>query len=154
MRIATIAGLFIFAILFYLGLAIIVDGYFDGNIFPNDATPDSWAAPNSWSNWRDIFIVFTAFFWALSGLLLCILLGALVYLALFTRSLMRDKVSPVLDSAKESLDRIQGTVEYTGETVVSPIIRTYAVFKGVRTGLGAVTNLPDRIRGRKKGGKR
>ena len=55
-----------------------------------------------------------------------------------------------LDSLKASLDNVRGTAEFAGETVASPIIRTYAVVKGVRTGLGAITNLPGRISGRRK----
>jgi hypothetical protein len=58
--------------------------------------------------------------------------------------------APALDSLKESLDNVKGTAEFAGETVVSPIIRVYSVVRGVRSGIGAVGGLPDRIRRRAK----
>jgi hypothetical protein len=149
----TVVSLALVFLVFYLGLSIVVDGYFDGNIFPNEVTPDSWAAPNSWSNWRDILIVFTALFWVLSGIVLVILLIILVVVALAARRVLTQNVAPAVDSLKDSLDNLRGTTEFMGETVVSPVIRVYAVVRGVRGGIGAITHLPDRIRRRKKGKK-
>jgi hypothetical protein len=133
----------------YILIGAIVDGYFGGNMIPNRAVPDSWAAPNSWEQWRDIVIVFAGLWFALAFFLWCVLLAALVWLVLTIRGMVKNKVSPVLDSAKDALDNVKGTSEFVGETAVAPIVRVYSVVRGVRSGLGAVTNLGDRIRGRK-----
>jgi hypothetical protein len=134
----------------YLIAGWFVDGYFGGDIVPDRAVPDAWAAPNSWNQWRDIVIVFIGLFWLVAGVLLVVLLAALIFLALTARRLLRENVAPAVDSFKETLDNVRGTTEVVGEQVVSPIIRVYSVVKGVRTGISAVTNLPDRIRGRRK----
>lgn len=138
----------------YLFIGWMVDGYFDGNIVPDGAVPDAWAAPDSWSQWRDILIVFTFMFWMIAGAVAVAVAAALLLLVLLLRRVVRENAVPAIDSLKQSLDNVRGTTEFAGETVASPIIRTYAVVKGVRTGLGAITNLPDRIRGRRKKGRK
>jgi len=137
----------------YLVVGVIVDGYAGGNIVPDRAVPDAWAAPDSWSEWRDIVIVVLGLLWVLAGLLAVILLAVLIMVAFAVRRLVRENAAPALDSLKDSLDNLRGTTEFVGETAVSPIIRMYSVVKGVRTGVSAVTHLPDRVRRRKKGKK-
>lgn len=146
------AAILIFFI--YLFVGFMVDGYFGGNIVPDGAVPDSWSAPDTWAEWRDILMVFTFGFWLLAGALLAALLVALLFLTFLVRRILKENAAPAIDSLKGSLDNLRGTTEFAGETVASPIIRTYAVVKGVRTGLGAITNLPDRIRGRRKKGRK
>lgn len=146
----TVVSAAVLICLIYLIAGWMVDGYFGGNIVPDALVPDSWAAPNSWAEWRDILIVFTFFFWMLAGLAAVALIIALVFLVGMLRGILRDHAVPAIDSLKESLDNVKGTTEFAGETVASPIIRTYAVIKGVRTGLGVISHLPDRIKGRKK----
>jgi hypothetical protein len=141
------------AVVLFIGGGIL-DGYFGTSVFPDELEPDSWSAPDSWSEWRDIMIVFMGFFWALSLFLLAALLVALIFLVSMLRRILRENAVPAIDSAKAALDNVRGTAEFTGETVASPIIRVYSAVAGVRTGIGAVTNLPDRIRGRRKKGKR
>jgi hypothetical protein len=140
-----------------LGLAILaVNGimsYWNNDFISGDAFPDAWTGPDSWSEWRDIAIVLTAFFWFLAGILSVALVVALLLLVGVTRKVVKDNAAPALDSLRQSIDNVRGTTEFAGETVASPIIRAYAVVKGVRTGLSAVTNLPDRIGRRKKGRK-
>ena len=148
--VGTVIAAAILILLVYLLAGWIVDGYFDGNIVPDGAVPDSWAAPDAWSEWRDILIVFTAMFWMLAGIVMIVVLVAVLFVVLLLRRILRENAVPAIDSLKSSLDNIRGTTEFAGETVASPIIRTYAVVKGVRTGLGASTHLPDRIRGRRK----
>ena len=142
------------AVVAYLGLSLLVDGYFGGNIFPNGVTPDSWAAPNSWSNWRDIVIVLTAGFWVIAGLLLVVLLVVAILLLLQIRKLLEKNVTPAVDSLRDSLDNLRGTTEFAGETVASPLIRAYSIVRGVRGGLGAITCFPNRVKGNKKKGRR
>ncbi|MCZ2108797.1 MAG: hypothetical protein LC118_04415 [Dehalococcoidia bacterium] len=126
-----------------------VASYFGGHFVPDGAVPDSWAPPSSWATWRDILIVFTAIFFVIGGVLFAALMGALLMLALLVRRVLKENAVPALDSLKDSLDNVRGTTEFAGETVASPLIRTYAVVKGVRSGLGAVTGIGDRIRKRR-----
>ncbi len=135
----------------YLLVGAIADGYFGADIIPDRAVPDSWAAPDSWSEWRDIVIVLLGLFWVLAGILAVIFMAALIALAVAVRKVVRENAAPALDSLRQSLDTVRGTAEFAGETVASPIIRVYAVARGVRSGLAAVTSLPDRIRGRRRG---
>lgn len=135
----------------YLVLGWFVDGYFDGNIVPDGAVPDSWSPPDTWADWRDVVIVLTGFFWMLAGIVLVAVLVALFFLVVMVRRLLRDNVAPAVDSLKASLDNVRGTTEFAGETVVSPLIRVYAVVRGVRTGVSALGNLPNAIRARGAG---
>jgi len=126
-----------------------IASYFGGHFVPDGAVPDSWAPPSSWATWRDILIVFTAIFFVIGGILFAALMGALLLLVLLARRVLKENAVPALDSLKDSLDNVRGTAEFAGETVASPLIRTYAVVKGVRSGLGAVTGIGDRIRKRR-----
>jgi hypothetical protein len=151
-----LAGIIVAAAVLLFLLWMLVAGiaaYFGGHLVPDDLVPDSWSTPNRWAEWRDILIVFTAFFWVVGGILMAALMAALLFLVLQLRRMLRDNAIPAIDSLKDSLDNLRGTTEFAGETVASPIIRTYAVFKGVRTGVGAITNLPSRIASRRKKGK-
>jgi hypothetical protein len=134
-------------------ILVLLDAYFGTSVFPDELEPDSWSGPDSWSEWADIMIVFMGFFWALALLLSCVLIAVLVFLVLTLRRIMRENAVPAIDSARAALDNVRGTAEFTGETVASPIIRVYSVVAGVRTGIGAIGGLPDRIRGRRKKGR-
>jgi hypothetical protein len=141
-----------------LGLAILaVNGvlsYWNNDFIDGGAFPNAWTGPDSWSEWRDIVIVLAAFWFMLAGLLFAVLVAVLIVLAFTVRKVVKENAAPAIDSLRQSLDNIKGTTEFAGETVASPIIRVYSVFKGVRTGLSAVTNVGDRVRGRKKKGKK
>ena len=147
--ILTVLATLVLAFFLWMVLAGILS-YWDVVIVPTGAVPDAWSAPDSWVEWRDIAIVFMALFWTLGGVLLVVLLVALLFLVVTIRKVIRENAVPAIDSLKASLDNVRGTTEFAGETVASPIIRTYAVFKGVRTGLGAVTGIGGRITGRKR----
>ena len=148
-----LALVFVAAALFFVGGGIL-DGYFGTSLFPEELEPDSWSAPDSWSEWRDIMIVLMGFFWALSLMLMVVLMAVLVFLALMVRRILRDNAAPAIDSLKGALDNVKGTTEFAGESIVSPIIRVYSVVAGVRSGIGAISNLPGRIRGQKKRGRK
>ncbi len=148
-----ILGAAILIFLVYVTLSVLVDGYFGGNMWIF-STQGAWSAPDSWSEWRDIVIVFTAGFWLLSGLLMLALLAVLIFLALQIRKLVSENVAPAVDSLRDSLDHVRGTTEMASETVISPFIRVYSIVKGVRSGLGAVTNLPNRIKRQQKKGRK
>ena len=130
-----------------------IASYWGAELVPHQAVPDSWAPPKSWAEWRDIVIVFTAFFWLLAGIVMVALAVVLFIVALLVRKVIKENAVPALDSLKDSLDNLRGTTEFAGETIASPIIRVYSVAKGVRSGVGAITHLPDRVRGRKRKGR-
>lgn len=150
----TIVGAAILIVIVYLVASVIVDGYFDGNIFPNDLEPDSWSAPNSWSEWRDITIVLIGFWMFVATLLLCGLLITLIYLVILIRRLLNNHAIPAIDSLKGSLDNVKGTTEFVGETTVAPIVRVYSIISGIRGGASTLGNLTSNIRGRSKGKKK
>jgi len=146
---ATIVGGAVLLFLVYLVVGLFADGYFGGDIVPDGAVPEAWAAPDSWSEWRDIVIVLIGFFWVVAGIVLVALLVALLMLVLALRRVVKDNAAPALDSLRASLDNIRGTTEFAGETVASPLIKAYSVYKGVRSGIGAITGLPGNILRRK-----
>src|SRR5687768_10115942 len=87
------------AVVLFIGGGIL-DGYFGTSVFPDELEPDSWSAPDSWSEWRDIMIVFMGFFWALALLLVVALLVALIFLISMLRRILRENAVPAIDSAK------------------------------------------------------
>lgn len=123
--------------------------YWDVSFLPESWWPETWAPPNSWSEWRDIVIVFAGMFAALALLLVVIMLAVVIFLLLAIKRLIDRNVAPAIDSLKESLDNVKGTTEFMGEVAAAPVIRVYSVVNGVRTGLGAVRNLPQRVRERR-----
>jgi hypothetical protein len=153
-RLTTVVLAAILIVFVYLILGWFVDGYFGGNIVPDGAVPDAWAAPDSWSEWRDIMIVLSAGFIFLAAVAWLAAGAAAAFLFFTVRRLLKNNVAPAVDSMKDSLDNIRGTTEFAGETVVSPIIRVYSAVRGVRAGLGAVTSLGDRVRNRKQKGRK
>lgn len=152
--VVTVLSAAVLLFLVYLFAGAVVDGYLGGNMVPDSAVPEAWAGPDSWSEWRDIVIVFMGLFWVLAGILAVVLIGVLIVVALTVRRVLRENAAPAIDSLKDTIDSVRGTAEFVGETAVSPIIRAYSVVKGVRSGVSAVTNLPGRVRGRKKGKKK
>lgn len=150
----TVVSAAILIVLLWLFVALFLQGYFDlVTMVPNGLMPDSWSPPSTWATWRDIFIVVSGVFWLIGAVLFVVLMAVLIVVALVVRRVLKDHAVPALDSLKESLDNVKGTTEYAGETVVSPIIKAYAVVSGVKSGFGAVGGLTDRIRGRKRGKK-
>ena len=134
-------------IVVYLVVSWFVDGYFGGNIFPDQAEPGSWSAPDSWSEWRDIATVALGALVALVGLFACILLVVLIRVAFSVKRVVDQNVVPLLDSARNLVDEVRGTAEFVGESAVSPIIRVYSIVSGVRRGLDSLGSLGGRFRG-------
>lgn len=141
-----------------LGLLILlVNGilsYWNNDFIGGGAFPDAWTGPDTWSEWRDIVIVMSFLFFLLAGILSVALIIVLIALAMLLRKILKDNAAPAIDSLRQSLDNVRGTTEFAGETIAAPILRVYSVFHGVRSGLGAVTGLGDRIKGRKKKGRK
>ena len=84
---------------------------------------------------RDISIVFISLFAVLSTILLAAILGAIVWLV-FT---IRDKVLPLLETLTATAKRLQGTVEYTSERAVRPVIGVAGTLARMRAVTRTVT---------------
>ncbi len=153
-RFSTLAGAAVLLLLAYLAFAVVAQGYFGLQVFPDALVRDGWAAPDSWADWRDVMIVLIGFFFVLAGIAWLAAGVAALLLFFFIRKMLKENVTPAVDSLKSSLDNIKGTTEFAGETVASPLIRAYSVIRGVRSGLGAVTDLPSFIKGRRDTGRK
>lgn len=134
----------------YLVVAGVADGYFGADIYPDRWAPESWAAPDSWSEWRDIVIVVLGALLVVAAFVGIVALAATVALVLLLRRVVRQQLVPALESLKATLDEVRGTVEFAGETVASPIVRVYSVYRGVRRGLRAVRTFPESVRRRRR----
>jgi hypothetical protein len=148
--IGTVISAAILIVLIYLLVAFLVDGYFGGNIYPDDWTRDTWAAPDSWSEWRDIMLVFLGALFVLGAIVWLAVAVAVLFLVFAIRGVIRNNAAPALDSLKETLDNVKGTAEFVGETTVAPIVRVYSIVRGVRNAMGAVTGIGNRVRRRRK----
>ncbi len=134
----------------YIFIGAIVDGYLGGNMIPNAAVPESWAAPNSWSEWRDIVLVLMGLWFALAGFLFCVLLAAIIFLVFTIRRLVKDNAAPAIDSLRGTLDQVKGTSEFVSESAVAPIVRVYSIVRGVRSGVSSLKAVPDKVKNRRK----
>lgn len=153
-RFSTIAGAAFLLLIVYLFFAWIAQGYFGLKVFPDALIRDGWAAPDSWADWRDVMIVLIGFFFVLAGIAWLAAGVAALLLFFFVRKMLKENVTPAVDSLKASLDNVKGTTEFASETVASPIIRAYSIVRGVRSGVGAITDLPSFIRGRRDKGRK
>jgi hypothetical protein len=53
-------------------------------------------------------------------------------------SLLDESVRPALGSVKEAADTVRGTTEFVGRTAITPVVKTYGAFAGIRKGLGVL----------------
>ncbi len=150
----TIVGAALLLLLAYLVFACVAQGYFGLQVFPDALIRDGWAAPDSWADWRDVMFVLTGLFWFIAAVIWAAAGVAAFFLFRYVRKMMRENVTPAVDSLKASLDNVKGTTEFAGETIASPLIRAYSIVRGVRGGLGAVTDLPSFIKGRRQTGRK
>jgi len=58
--------------------------------------------------------------------------------------ILDDSVKPTMESIKNAADTVRGTAEFVGKTAVSPIVKTYGAFAGLRKGLGVLSGLSGR----------
>jgi hypothetical protein len=100
---------------------------------------------------RDLIIII----FGITGIvMLLVALVVTLVVGLATRSLigtvqtlLQGEVTPILESARQSLDNVRGTTTFVAGTAVSPIIRAYGVIAGARRVMGVLTGLTGR-RGR------
>jgi hypothetical protein len=52
------------------------------------------------------------------------------------------------DGVKPMVDNVQGTVTFVSETTVTPVVRAYGFYAGVRRGMGVLSGLSQRRSGK------
>lgn len=74
------------------------------------------------------------------SILFTVLIGwGLLKLIRVSRSTVKDGVAPALENAAEAARGMRGTAEFVEESVVSPIIRVYGLFSGLRRGFSVLS---------------
>jgi hypothetical protein len=56
------------------------------------------------------------------------------------KAMLDDSLKPALTSVKDAADTVRGTTEFVGRTAVTPVVRAYGTFAGVKKGLGVLTS--------------
>lgn len=93
---------------------------------------------------RDLVIVV----YGILGIILLLVLIAVAVGVFFavrrlTRSaqeLLADPVRPTLEEVRQTVANVRGTSEFVADRTVHPVIRTVAVVRGVRRGLGVLAS--------------
>lgn len=60
------------------------------------------------------------------------------------RKLLSEEVTPLFDSARLTVKRVQGTSTFIGETAARPIIRVYGVAAGTRRAIAVLAGIASR----------
>ena len=102
----------------------------------------------SLDNVRDVVIIVAG---SLAVLVLVAVLVFTVVLGLASRALLstvrsvlKNDLGPLLDSAQQTVQTVRGTTTFIGEKAVSPIIRVFGVVAGARRAIGVVTGVVGR----------
>ena len=77
------------------------------------------------------------------------ILGAIVFI-IAVLFIVR-KVSPVLDSAKATMQNVKGTSSFIAETAIQPVVKIYGFAAGVQRTIGIITRLSKRKGSRRYG---
>lgn len=107
----------------------------------------------SLADWRDIIII------AAGSLAILVLLALFIFTVVIgvavrtllgaVQSLVREEVTPLVDSAKGTVKKVQGTASFVSETVVKPVVRVYAMAAGARRAAAVLAGIRKRTsRGR------
>lgn len=81
----------------------------------------------------------------LATLIFTVVLGLAARALLGTiRSLLKDDVSPLVSSARGTVQKVQGTASFVGESAASPIIRVYGMVAGARRAIGVLSSFAGR----------
>ena len=106
---------------------------------------------NTPEEWRDVLIMSfmvagTILF--LIGWFFTVAIGIVTYSTVNrARRLMKDKVSPTLDSVRETSESVRGTVGFIGDNAVTPVVKVYGAAAGARRFVSVVARFT-RGRGR------
>ena len=97
---------------------------------------------------RDIVIIAAgglAFLLFLALLVFTVVVGMATRVLLDTvQTLLKGEVTPILDSTRQTLQRVQGTAAFVSETTVSPIVRVYGAVATARRVLGVLSGVTGR----------
>jgi hypothetical protein len=78
----------------------------------------------------------------LVSLIFIIVIGILAIRLISTiRNALQNGMMPTLSSFRETANNVRGTSAFVSETAVSPIIRVYSVFAGVKRGMEVITGM-------------
>ncbi len=101
-------------------------------------------APEATATIRDISI----FILALESLVVLLLLGVVIGMLWWLIQTLERKVTPILDSTKETantvsetVNTVRGTATFVSDTVVSPIIEVSSYVHGVKSAILVLTRL-------------
>ena len=61
-------------------------------------------------------------------------------------SMMEESLKPTLASIQDAAATFRGTTEFIGKTAITPIVRTYGIFAGVRKALSVLALVTGRRR--------
>jgi hypothetical protein len=110
--------------------------------------------PDNLADWRDIIII------AGGGLMIVLFVLLIVFtLVLGTASrallstiqtMLRTEVSPLLESARQTVQNVQGTTVFVSQNAVRPIIRVYGIIAAFRRAFAVLMGFVRRT-GRKRG---
>jgi len=117
-----------------IGLVIAVLGSF----------ADSAGVSNFFRTLRDFFIIVLA----LQGVLICVALVVLILQISALINLLSNEIQPIIDEARETLQTVRGTAEFTSKNIASPVIRTTSTLVGVRAFLVQLIGIKRNINGR------
>jgi hypothetical protein len=59
-------------------------------------------------------------------------------------ALLSESVKPALSSVQDVANTVRGTTEFVGKTTVTPIVKAYGMFAGVRKGASVLSGLKKR----------
>ena len=94
---------------------------------------------------RDGFIivygVLGIIFFLIASMATLFLFLALRGLIRTVNELLNESVRPTVNSVRDAADTFRGTTEFVGRTSVTPVVRAYGAFAGVRKGLGVLSGL-------------
>jgi hypothetical protein len=57
------------------------------------------------------------------------------------RGLLDDSVRPTLTSVQEVANTVRGTTDFVGRTTITPIVKAYGMFAGVKKGASVLSGL-------------
>lgn len=100
------------------------------------------------ADWRDVIVIAVGSF---ALIVLVAILFFTVVLGLATRALigtarrlLRDEVTPLINSAQQTVHTVKGTATFVSEKAASPIIRVYGIVSGARRAVSVITGITGR----------
>lgn len=99
---------------------------------------------------RDIVIIV----WGVIGVIffvVALIVAIMLYFMLkglfkSVNGLVDDSVRPTLNSVRNAAETMRGTTEFMGKTAVTPVVRAYGTFAGVKRGLSVLTSIKGKSR--------